>query len=99
MSVFLIYFLKKAKSFEANKTLDLKIIKHLENSHGGRSPEKTFSDYFDIEILKSYNRAFTKCVVERTYISSHKGEVLSSKSEWHQAKIVRTTTRVIQVLR
>ena len=71
-------------------------IKHLENSHGGRSPEKTLSDYFDFEILKSYSKAFTKCVEEGTYISSHKGEVLNSKSECHQAKIVRTTTRVIQ---
>ena len=71
-------------------------IKHLENSHGGRSPEKEFSDYFNIEILKSYNKAFTKCVEEGTFIASHKGEVLNSKSEWHQAKIVRTTTTVIQ---
>ena len=38
----------------------------------------------------------TKCVEEGTYITSHKGEVLNSKSEWHQAKIVRTTTSVIQ---
>ena len=33
---------------------------------------------------------------EGTYISSHKGELLNSKSEWHQAKIIRTTTRVVQ---
>ena len=36
------------------------------------------------------------CVEEGTYISSHKGELLNSKSEWHQAKIIRTTTRVVQ---
>ena len=35
-------------------------------------------------------------VEEGTYISSHKGELLNSKSEWHQAKIIRTTTRVVQ---
>ena len=29
-------------------------------------------------------------------IASHGGEVLNSKSEWHQAKIVKTTTRVLQ---
>ena len=36
------------------------------------------------------------CVEEGTYISSHRGELLNSKSEWHQAKLIRTTTRVIQ---
>ena len=35
-------------------------------------------------------------VEEGTYISNHKGELLNSKSEWHQAKIIRTTTQVIQ---
>lgn len=71
-------------------------IKHLENTHGGRSQDKLFTEYFHIEILKSYSKAFTKCVEEGTFITSHKGEVLNSKSEWHQAKIVRTTTSVIQ---
>ena len=36
------------------------------------------------------------CVEEGTYISSHKGELLNSKSEWHQAKLIRTTTSVVQ---
>ena len=35
-------------------------------------------------------------VEEGTYISNHKGELLNSKNEWHQAKIIRTTTRVVQ---
>ena len=71
-------------------------IKHLENSHGGRSQNLAFSDYFDIVIIKAYKKPFTKCVEEGTYIANHKGEVLNSKSEWHQAKIIRTTTRVMQ---
>ena len=33
---------------------------------------------------------------EATYISSHRGELLNSKSEWHQAKVIRTTVRVAQ---
>ena len=70
--------------------------KHLENTHGGRDQRKEFSDYFEIEIMKAYSKAFTKCVEEGTYIANHKGEVLNSKSEWHQAKVIRTTTRVIQ---
>ena len=35
-------------------------------------------------------------VEEGTFISNHKGELWNSKSEWHQAKIIRTTTQVIQ---
>ena len=35
-------------------------------------------------------------VEEGTYISHHKGELLNSKNEWHQAKIIRTTTRVVE---
>ena len=70
--------------------------KHLVNSHGGKSPEKNFSDYFEVQILKAYRKPFTRLVEEGTFISSHEGELLNSKNEWHQAKIVRTTTKVIQ---
>ena len=70
--------------------------KHLMNSHGGKAAGKSFSDYFEIQILKAYKKPFTMLVEEGTYISSHKGELLNSKNEWHQAKIIRTTTRVIQ---
>ena len=70
--------------------------KHLMNSHGGKSDNKTFSDYFEIKILKAYQKPFTMLVEEGTYISNHKGELLNSRNEWHQAKIIRTTTRVVQ---
>ena len=70
--------------------------KYLVNSHGGKSPEKNFSDYFEIQILKTYRKPFTRLVEEGTYISSHRGELLNLNNEWHQAKIVRTTTRVVQ---
>ena len=66
------------------------------NSHGGMSDGKKFSDYFEIQILKAYKKPFTMLVEEGTFISNHKGELLNSKSEWHQAKIIRTTTQVIQ---
>ena len=71
-------------------------VKHLESTHGGKAEEKTFADYFEVRILKAYKKPFTMCVEEGTYISSHKGELLNSKSEWHQAKLIRTTTRVVQ---
>ena len=61
-----------------------------------RDPEKKFSDYFEVEILKAYKKPFTRLVEEGTYISSHRGELLNSKSEWHQAKVIRTTVRVAQ---
>ena len=65
-------------------------------AHGGKDPEKKFSDYFEVDILKAYKKPFTRLVEEGTYISSHQGELLNSKSEWHQAKVIRTTTRVTQ---
>jgi hypothetical protein len=71
-------------------------IKHLESKHQGRASNKSFSDYFKIEVLKAYRKPFTKCVEEGTYIANHQGEILNSKSEWHQAKIIRTTTKVVQ---
>ena len=37
-----------------------------------------------------------RLVEEGMYIMSHKGELLNSKSEWHQAKVVRTRTQVVQ---
>ena len=70
--------------------------KHLVNSHEGKDPDKKFSDYFEVQILKAYRKPFTRLVEEGTFISNHEGELLNSKSEWHQAKIVRTTTKVIQ---
>ena len=38
----------------------------------------------------------TRLVDEGTFIASHKAELLKSKSEWHQAKVVGITTQVVQ---
>ena len=70
--------------------------KHLVSAHNGKEDGKSFADYFEFKILKAYKKPFTMCVEEGTFISSHKGELLNSKSEWHQAKAIRTTTRVVQ---
>ena len=70
--------------------------KHLVSVHEGKEVGKTFGDYFEIKILKAYKKPFTMCVEEGTFLSSHKGELLNSKSEWHQAKVIRTTTSVVQ---
>ena len=62
--------------------------KHLVSSHGGKSDDKTLNDFFEIKILKAYQKPFTMLVEEGTFISSHKGELLNSRNEWHQAKII-----------
>ena len=70
--------------------------KHLMNTHGGKNDDKEFYDYFEVQILKAYKKPFTRLVEEGTFITSHRGELLNSKSEWHQAKVVRTRTEVVQ---
>ena len=89
-------YVSKFSSKSAKVREESAFFKHLENSHGGKAENKTFSDYFEVRILKAYKKPFTMCVEEGTYITSHKGELLNSKSEWHQAKLIRTTTRVVQ---
>ena len=46
--------------------------------------------------MKAYRNALTMCVEEGTLICSHEGEILNSKSEWHQAKVIRTSVQVVQ---
>ena len=58
--------------------------------------DKEFDDYFEVKILKAYKKPFTMCVEEGTYIANRQGELLNSKSEWHQPKLIRTTTTVVQ---
>ena len=70
--------------------------KHLMNTLGGKDDDKEFSDYLEIQILKAYKKPFTRLVEEGTFITSYRGELLNSKSEWHQAKVVRTRTEVVQ---
>ena len=52
------------------KTFQSAFIKHIESKHHGRASNKSFSDYFSIEILKAYRKPFTKCVEEGTYIAN-----------------------------
>ena len=53
-------------------------------------------DLFNIEILKAYKKPITRNAEEGTYIANYDGELLNSKSEWHQPQIVRTKTTVVQ---
>ena len=70
--------------------------KHMESVHGGVKPNRTFGDLFVMKILEAYMKPFTRNAKEGTYIANHNGEVLNSKSEWHQTRIVRTKTTIVQ---
>ena len=69
------------------------VYKDLIIANEGREQGKTFPDCFYIRMLKVYKKAFTKCVEEGLLISSCGGEILNSKSKWHQTKGITTTTR------
>ena len=45
----------------------------------------------EIEIVKAYNKPMTRQTEEGTLMVDVKGELLNSKTEWHQQKIIWTT--------
>ena len=65
--------------------------KHLHNSHGGVGEEEKFEDLFEVEIIKAYSKPMTRQTEEGTFMININGELLNSKTEWHQPKIIRTT--------
>ena len=83
--------LSKFKSKSKDIRESSPFIKHIENKHGGLKLGETFEDYFDIEIVKAYSKPLTRIIEEGTFIVNYVGEVLNSKNEWHQPKIIRTT--------
>ena len=60
------------------------------SKHGGKDNDRRFDEYFEVEIINAYMKPFKRCVEEGTLIASHKGEILSSESEWHQATVKST---------
>ena len=50
-----------------------------------------FSECFEVEIVKAYKKPITRQTEEGTFMVNIKEELLNSKTEWHQPKIVRTT--------
>ena len=65
--------------------------KHLHNSHGGVGEGEKFEDLFEVEIIKAYSKPMTRQTEEGTFMININGELLNSKTEWHQPKIIRTT--------
>ena len=70
--------------------------KHLLTMHGGVPENKSFGEMFEIIMIKAYKKPFTRNAEEGTFIANHKGEILNSKSEWHQPSIIRTRTTIVQ---
>ena len=63
------------------------VIKHEQTELEG----KTFEELVIVKALKSYQKVFTRVVEEGTFMVKRNGEILNSKSEWHQPKIIRAT--------
>ena len=60
------------------------------NEHGEVDIEgKPIDDFFEVNILKAYQKVLTRFVDEGTNLTSHNGQILNSKTDWHQPKIIR----------
>ena len=60
------------------------------NDHPDEELEgKPIDTYFEVNILKAYQKVLTRLVDEGTNLNSHNGPILNSKTEWHQPKIIR----------
>ena len=48
-------------------------------------------DYFIVKIVRADNKPVIRQTEEGTFMINIKGELLNSKTEWHQPKLIRTT--------
>ena len=65
--------------------------KPIKNKHGSLKRGEKGYDYFDIFIIKAYKKPLPRNIEEGTLIINYQGEILNSKKEWHQPKIIRIT--------
>ena len=69
---------------------DSPFIKHLINKHKEVNIDQVkLKDVYDVRVIKSYRKVFTRGVDEGTNIGAHEGDLLNSKSEWRQPSIIR----------
>ena len=69
---------------------DSTFIKHLLNNHQEVNVNTVkFEDVYDIKVLRAYKKPLTRGVDEGTNIGAHEGELLNSKSERRQPRIIR----------
>ena len=59
--------------------------------NGGDFQGKPFEELFEVEIVKAYTKPMTRQTEEGIFMINVKGELLNSKTEWHQPKLIRTT--------
>ena len=65
---------------------------HQMEKHGG-SPAK-----FKIQVVKSCRDPLTRQVTEAVIIKNHRGELLNTKSEFHQPPLVRIRSEIVRGL-
>ena len=53
--------------------------KHLENKHRGLKEGEQFEDYFEIKIVKAYEKIMTRNIEEGKFIVNYQEEILNSK--------------------
>ena len=64
--------------------------KHITNEHEEMPGGWIFKECFEVEICKAYKKPVTRQTEEGTFMLNEEGELLNSKSEWNQPKIIRT---------
>ena len=66
--------------------------KHIQNEHGGLKTGENFESYFpEVDIVKVYQKVLNRSIEEGTFMINHNGDVLNSKTEWNQPRIIITT--------
>ena len=82
--------ISKFNSKQEKTKMESAFIKHLVNKHEDVDINHVkFEDVFSVKVVRAYSKVLTRCVDEGTFIAEHKGELLNSKSEWHQPSIIR----------
>ena len=65
--------------------------KHIQNAHEGAFERKPFEELSNVEIVRAYSKPYTRKTEEGVFMINIQGELLNSKTEWHQPKLIRTT--------
>ena len=82
--------MSKFNSKQDRIKMESAFIKHLINKHEEVDINNVnFEDMYSVKVVRAYSKVLTRCVDEGTFIAEHKGELLNSKSEWRQPRIIR----------
>ena len=65
--------------------------KHIGNEHGGLKESKDFETCLPkVSIAKAYKKVLNRSIEEGTFMNNHNGELLNSKTEGNQPRIIKT---------